>query len=84
MSSVALEAYLARLYTDAAARARFNADPAGEAARAGLSGDECSALQCADRIGLEMAAESFGHKRARYAKRRRPWWRVALQRLSGR
>ena len=32
-----LESFLARLYTDAAARARFLEDPRGEAARAGLS-----------------------------------------------
>jgi hypothetical protein len=81
VSSAALETYLARLYTDAAARVRFNADPAGEASRAGLSGEECAALTRCDRVGLAMAAESFGHKRARYGKRRRPWWRRALSRL---
>jgi len=75
MSSVALETYLARLYTDAVARAQFDADPAGEAARAGLSDAECAALVACDRVGLELAAESFGRKRASYRKRRVPWWR---------
>ena len=81
MSAMALETYLARLYTDAAARARFNADPAGEAARAGLSADEAAAMMACDRVGLEMAAASFGNKRARHARRRRPWWRRMMLRL---
>ncbi|WP_395021713.1 hypothetical protein [Dongia sp.] len=79
MSSVALESYLARLYTDAAARARFTADPEGEAAQAGLSAPECAALAACDRVGLEMAAESFGHKRARHGRRRLPWHRRVLR-----
>jgi hypothetical protein len=79
VSSVALETFLARLYTDAAARARFNADPGGEAARAGLSAEECTAMARCDRVGLEMAAESFGHKRARQGKRRLPWHRRVVR-----
>jgi hypothetical protein len=75
---MAFESYLALLYTDAAARARFNADPTGEASRAGLSTPECAALVACDRVGLEMAAESFAHKRARHGKRRQVWWRRAL------
>ena len=79
MSSMALETFLARLYTDAAARARFNADPQGEAAQAGLSAAECAAMARCDRIGLEMAAESFGYKRDQRNKRRVPWWRRLLR-----
>jgi hypothetical protein len=82
MSAPALETYLARLYTDAAARARFDADPAGEASRAGLSQEECAAMVEIDRVGLEMAAVSFGNKRARYARRPRPWWRQLLSRMT--
>jgi hypothetical protein len=81
VSSVALETYLARLYTDKAARERFNADPTGEALRAGLSAAECAALESCDRVGLQMAAESFGHKRAQHAKHRVPFYRRALNRL---
>jgi hypothetical protein len=81
MSSVALETYLARLYADPAARARFDADPAGAVAQAGLSEAECAAMVACDRVGLAMAAESFGNKRARYAKRPRLWWRRAVMRL---
>jgi hypothetical protein len=81
MSSVALESFLAQLYTDATARGRFNADPEGEALRAGLSAAECQALTLFDRVGLEMAAESFGHKRARHRKPRVPFYRRVLDRL---
>lgn len=75
MSSVALETFLARLYTDSAARARFAADPEGEASRAGLSAAECAAMAKCDRDGLEMAAESFRHKRAQHRKAYSPFHR---------
>jgi hypothetical protein len=84
MSSVALETFLARLYTDAAARRRFNADPTGEAMRAGLLVAECQSLAACDRVGLEMAAESFEHKRAQHRKPRAPIYRRALDRLLSR
>ena len=64
MSTPAFEAFLARLYTDAAARARFLAEPEAEARRAGLNPDQCRALAAIDRTGLEMAARSFARKRA--------------------
>jgi len=80
MSSAALETFLARLYTDAATRRRFDADPQGEAARAGLAPADCLALTQCDRVGLEMAADSFARKRAQHGKPRRP----LLQRLLGR
>jgi hypothetical protein len=83
MSSTAIESYLAVLYTDPAARARFNADPAGEASRAGLSTAECAAMGQCDRVGLEMAAESFGHKRAQHGQQRMPWHRRVLRRMLG-
>jgi hypothetical protein len=64
MSATAFEAFLARLYVDAELRARFLADPHGEAARAGLDADEGRALAAIDRVGLELAAASFARKRA--------------------
>ena len=64
MTGPAFEAFLARIYTDAEARARFLADPAGEARRAGLSDEESAALASVDRAGLALAAESFARKRA--------------------
>lgn len=64
MSAQKLEAFLARLYVDDQARARFLADPAREALNAGLTPEECAMLETIDVIGLELAAESFARKRA--------------------
>jgi len=60
---MSLEAFLARLYTDAELRARFLADPAGEARRAGLDAATAERLVAIDRAGLELAAASFAAKR---------------------
>lgn len=59
----AFEAFLAKVYTDAAFRAVFVEDPYLAAKRAGLSEPECGALVTIDREGLELAAESFAAKR---------------------
>ena len=45
-------------------RARFLADPRREALNAGLTPEECAALETIDLVGLELAADSFGRKRA--------------------
>jgi len=58
-----IEAFLARLYADAALRARFLADPAAEARRAGFDAATADKLAAIDRVGLEMAAASFERKR---------------------
>ena len=58
------EAFLATIYVDADARARFVADPRREAARAGLDMREIAAAEKIDRLGLHMAAHSLLHKRA--------------------
>jgi hypothetical protein len=63
MSGSALESFLASIYVDSEARARFTADPAGEAKRAGLSPQECAALTSLDRNNLELVARSLPHKR---------------------
>jgi hypothetical protein len=84
MSSAALETFLARLYTDPAVLARFDADPEGEALRAGLSAPDARALVDADRVGLRMAADSFGRKRALHLKPLPPLHRRLLWRLLGR
>ncbi len=70
MSSPALESLLAKLYTDAEARARFLADMRREAERAGLSEAEAIALVDIDRTGLQMAAASYAHKRAQHRRPR--------------
>jgi hypothetical protein len=63
MSARAFEAFLTRIYVDAAARARFKAHPREEARSAGLSDEECTALENTYWVGLEMAARSFARKR---------------------
>jgi hypothetical protein len=73
------ETFLARLYTDAPLRARFLANPRAEAERHRLSSAECDALERIDRIGLELAAQSFAHKRALKAARgKQSWWRKVV------
>jgi hypothetical protein len=78
--SPAFEAFLARLYVDAPARRRFLEDPGGEAAAAGLAEEEIAAAIRIDRVGLELAAAGFAHKRRRQKRRVHPlvrlWHRV--------
>ena len=69
MSSPAFEGFLARLYVDAAFRARFLADPEGEARRAGLGCAGVAAVKSIDRVGLEMAARSYELKRSKSSPR---------------
>ena len=68
MSSPALEAFLARLYADETALARFLDDPDAALAASGLDPAEQSALAAIDRAGLIMAARSFAAKRSGRAK----------------
>ncbi|MFN0085767.1 MAG: hypothetical protein ACKVX9_10295 [Blastocatellia bacterium] len=69
MSAPRFEAFLAKIYTDEKARARFLADPRGEAVRAGLTEDETRALEQIDRAGLELAADSLSRKRGKRFRR---------------
>jgi hypothetical protein len=68
MSSPALEAFLALLYADAAALARFLDDPDAVLAASGLDPAERAALVAIDRPGLVMTAHSFAAKRSARAK----------------
>jgi hypothetical protein len=65
MDTAKIEAFLARIYVDAAARERFLVDPRGEARLAGLTDEEASALEKIDRVGLELTAESLQIKRSK-------------------
>lgn len=76
MSATQLESFLARLYVDAVARANFKANPRAESKKAGLSDEQCIALENLDWVGLEMAARSFAKKRQ---LKRRPNWFAALK-----
>jgi len=78
VSGQALEAFLARLYTDANARRNFLADPRGSAVRAGLEPSEVDGLAAIDRDGLELAARSFEKKRTAREPRRSSWRRRLL------
>ena len=69
MSSPAFEAFLARIYSDAAARERFLADRRGAAELAGLAPEEVEALERIDADSLRLAAESFAAKRAKTRRR---------------
>ena len=64
MKAERFEAFLAKLYVDDKARARFLADPRAEANRAGLTAEQCNALESIDPVGLQLAADSFARKRA--------------------
>jgi hypothetical protein len=61
--AAAFEALLARLYTDARARADFLAEPAAFGIAAGLDAEQVAALSRIDRVGLELMADSLEHKR---------------------
>lgn len=63
MSSQSLEGFLARIYVDEQARAKFISNPRREALKAGLKEVECLALETIDLPGLELAARSFARKR---------------------
>ena len=68
MSARELETFLTRIYVDATARKAFKENPRLEALRAGLSEQECRALERMDWAGLELAARSYAHKRHGQAK----------------
>jgi hypothetical protein len=70
MNSPALEAFLARLYTDAALLERFLSAPGCEAQRAGLDEHAAVALENIDKAGLRMAAASYARKRAQHRRPR--------------
>lgn len=71
MNAPAIEVFLARLYTDDALRGRFLAAPADVARGAGLDDDAVQALLRIDRQGLELAAESYSHKRTAHEGKHR-------------
>ena len=76
---VALEAYLARLYTDTSARACFLANPRAAAMAEGVSAADADALCYIDKTGLQMAADSYAHKRAQHRKARKSVYQTARE-----
>ena len=63
MSDSRLEAFLARIYVDEKARAKFLADPRGEATKAGLTAQQVEDVVQIDRDGLELFAHSLERKK---------------------
>lgn len=63
MSSPAFETFLARLYTDEVFKTEFLNSPRSIAKNAGLSNAEVEAIILIDRIGLELASQSYSIKR---------------------
>ena len=65
MSASCFEAFLAKLYVDESARAKFLADPRGEAMKAGLTAQEVEDVARIDRVGLDLLSKSLERKRRR-------------------
>ena len=65
MSASRFEAFLAKLYVDESARAKFLSDPRGEAMKAGLTAQEIEAVARIDRVGLNLLTKSLERKRRR-------------------
>ena len=63
MSTSRFEAFLAKIYVDDKARARFLADARGEALKAGLTDQEVDAVVKIDRVGLDLLVKSLERKR---------------------
>ena len=63
MSDARFEEFLARIYVDERARAKFLADGRGEAAKAGLTPQQIEDVVKIDREGLEMFAASLKRKK---------------------
>lgn len=87
MNTAALEAFLARLYTDDALRVAFLAQPQRVAQDAGLDAATQAAALAIDREGLVLAARSYASKRAAHAGKRlrsglvgrmQAWWPLRL------
>ena len=63
MSASRFEAFLAKIYVDERARAKFLSDPRGEASKAGLTAQEVEAVASIDRVGLDLLTKSLERKR---------------------
>jgi hypothetical protein len=63
MNQSRLEIFLARIYVDEQARARFLVDPRGEAIKAGLTPEQIEDVVNIDRDGLELFAASLERKK---------------------
>lgn len=85
MNAAAMEAFLARLYTDERLRGAFLAQPDEVLRTAGLDEPTQQCLRRIDRDGLVLAAHSLAAKRAAQAlpRRRAGLWQRLLVHLPG-
>ncbi len=70
MNTVEIELFLAKLYTDERLLKRFVESPSAELENHKLSEDSVVHLLALDLQDLQLAAESYSHKRNQYSKRR--------------
>lgn len=70
MNDSRLEIFLARIYVDREARAKFLADPRGEATKAGLTAQQVEDVIKIDRDGLELLADSLERKNCNHKRHR--------------
>ena len=68
MNDSRLETFLARIYVDHDARAKFLADPRGEATKAGLTAQQIEDVVKIDRDGLELMAQSLERKNCNHKR----------------
>jgi hypothetical protein len=73
------EALLARLFVDAPLRERFRREPTKVGGEFGLDEASLASLAATDWVGLDLAARSYAHKRARRGSKA-AWWRRLLVR----
>lgn len=71
MSTSRFEAFLAKIYVDEKARAKFLADARAEALKAGLTEQEVDAVAKIDRVGLDLLTKSLERKRGKGCKDQR-------------
>ena len=69
MSTPLFEAFLAKLYTDAAFRTRFLSDRRGTAAAVGLTKEQIEAVVQVDAEELDLASHGFEKKRAKLRRK---------------
>ena len=68
MNDSRLETFLARIYVDPEARAKFLADPRGEATKAGLTAQQVEDVVKIDRDGLDLMAQSLERKKCNHKR----------------
>lgn len=79
MELIVLQRVMAKLYTDAALRQRFYADPQACAGDLGLDSDAASYVASIDHRDVEAFAASLSRKDRAGTRNqvKRPWWKLS-------